>query len=43
MDEYEEEFSGDGIKKIKAYKCNLQINELQNLRNEYWSRIIIFI
>jgi hypothetical protein len=37
MPEYEDEFSGDGIKKIKAYKCELIYDELQKLRSEFWS------
>jgi len=41
MKEYEIEFSGEGIKKIKAYKCNLTIDELNKLRSEFWCIIII--
>jgi hypothetical protein len=38
MEEYEDLYSGEGIKKIKAYKTTLLINELQNLRNEFWCK-----
>jgi hypothetical protein len=37
LEEYEEEFSGEGIKKIKAYKFNQNIDALQKLRMEFWS------
>lgn len=29
-------FSGQGIKKMKGYKCSLKIDELNNLREEFW-------
>lgn len=31
-----ERFSGQGIKKLKGYKCSLKIDELNNLREEFW-------
>ena len=41
MEEYDEDFSGEGIKKIKAYKCDMVYNDLQKLRYEFWSEKII--
>ncbi len=42
-EEYESEVCGDGIKRIKAYKCNLLINELHAIRLEFWSNILFNI
>ena len=37
MKEYEnEKFSGIGIKKMKAYKCDLTLNELNQKRERFW-------
>ena len=30
-------YSGVGIKKMKAYKCDLKIDELNKLREEFWT------
>ena len=35
------QFSGFGIKKMKAYKSNLPYDELQKLKAEFWS--ILFL
>jgi hypothetical protein len=32
-----DEYEGDGIKRIKAYKCDLTYNDLQKLRNDFWN------
>jgi len=32
-----EKFKGVGIKKMKGYKCDLPINELNKLREEFWN------
>ncbi len=32
----EEKYINYGIKKMKAYKCNLNIDELNNLRERFW-------
>jgi hypothetical protein len=29
---YDDEYSGEGIKRIKAYKCNISFDELNKLR-----------
>ena len=31
-----ERYSGIGLKRMKGYICNLPIDELINLRNEFW-------
>jgi hypothetical protein len=31
-----ERYSGVGIKRMKGYKCDLPIDELNNLRDEFW-------
>ena len=37
MEEWEgERYKGIGIKKMKGYKCNLQIDELNKKRDEFW-------
>ena len=33
----ENRWSGDGVKRIKAYKCILPIDELQQIRLQFWS------
>jgi hypothetical protein len=38
MPEWEgERYKGYGIKQMKGYKCDLKINELNKLRDEFWS------
>jgi hypothetical protein len=40
MDEWEgEKYKGEGIKKMRAYKCDLNINDLSKLREEFWSML----
>ena len=37
MEEYKEDiYVGLGIKRMKAYKCNLKIDELNKLREHFW-------
>jgi hypothetical protein len=37
MPEWEgERFKGEGIKKMKGYKCDIPINELNKIREEFW-------
>ena len=36
MPEIPGKYSGYGIKKLPAYKCDLNIDELTNLRNHFW-------
>ena len=37
MDEIQEDiYIGIGIKRMKAYKCDLKINELNSLRQRFW-------
>jgi hypothetical protein len=31
-----ERYTGTGVKRIRAYKCTLPINELNELRVEFW-------
>ena len=33
-----DKFSGVGIKRMKAYKCDLAINKLQLLRENFWKK-----
>lgn len=41
MPEWEgDRFTGEGIKKMRGYKCNLKIDELQDLREEFWEKKI---
>ena len=38
MEEWEgDRYSGIGIKRMKAYKCNLPIDELNKLRDKFWN------
>lgn len=37
LEEYENEFSGEGIKRIKAYKWNHPFDKLYKLRMDFWS------
>ena len=30
---------GDGIKKMKGYKCNLPLDELTKLREQFWGNL----
>lgn len=39
----ENRFSGEGVKKIKSYKCNLPIDELQQIRIQFWSIFFLII
>jgi|LauGreDrversion4_2_1035121.scaffolds.fasta_scaffold2524556_2 hypothetical protein len=34
-------YIGEGIRKMKGYICDLKIDELQRLREEFWSNIFI--
>ena len=39
MEEWEgERYKGIGIKKMKGYKCNLQIDKLNQKRDEFWNK-----
>ena len=39
MEEWEgERYKGIGIKRMKGYKCNLQIDKLNQKRDEFWSK-----
>ena len=39
MEEWEgERYKGIGIKKMKGYKCNLQIDKLNEKRDEFWNK-----
>ena len=39
MEEWEgERYKGIGIKRMKGYKCNLQIDKLNQKRDEFWGR-----
>ena len=39
MEEWEgERYKGIGIKKMKGYKCNLQIDKLNQKRDDFWSK-----
>lgn len=41
MEEWDnQKFSGIGIKKMKAYKCNLSLNELNKKRQNFWNKRI---
>lgn len=31
-------YTGESIKRIKAYKCSLPYDELQKYRNEFWGK-----
>ena len=46
MEEYEDIYMGDGIKKLKAYKSNLLYDQIDKLREEfygkYWNNINLF-
>ena len=33
-------YVGDGIRKMKGYTCDMKIDELQRLRDEFWSIFI---
>ena len=38
MEEWEgEKYKGIGIKRMKGYKCNLQIDKLNQKREEFWN------
>lgn len=41
MPEIEGKTKGEGIKRMKAYKCNLPIDQLNKLRDEFWSTMIL--
>lgn len=41
MPEIEEKFVGEGVRRMKAYKCDLKIDELQKLQEEFWSKGIL--
>jgi hypothetical protein len=32
-----EKYRGEGVKRMKGYKCTLPIDELNKLREEFWS------
>lgn len=40
MEEYENNYNGEGIKYMKGYKCGLAYDELYNLRIKFWSKIL---
>ena len=42
MPEIEDKFVGDGIRRMKAFKCDLKIDQLQKLQEEFWSKTNIF-
>lgn len=33
-------FKGEGIKKMKGYKCDMKIDELNKLREEFWCKFL---
>jgi hypothetical protein len=35
-----ERYRGEGIKRMKGYKCSLQIDKLNELRDEFWTNKI---
>lgn len=35
--EWDERYTGYGIKRMKAYKCNLKVDELNKLRDKFWN------
>lgn len=37
FEEYENEFVGEGIKRMKAFKSNLPFDQLNKLKHEFWS------
>jgi hypothetical protein len=37
MPEIEDRFVGDGVRRMNAYKCDLKIDQLQKLQEEFWS------
>jgi hypothetical protein len=42
MPEWEgERYRGVGIKRMKGYKCDIPINELNRLREDFWGNNII--
>lgn len=42
MEEWEgNKYSGSGIKKMKAYKCDLTLEELQIKREKFWHSKIV--
>lgn len=40
MPEIEGKYVGEGVRRMNAYKCDLVIDELQKLQEEFWSKII---
>ncbi len=38
MPEIDDKYVGEGVRRMKAYKCSLVIDELQKLQEEYWSK-----
>ena len=39
MEEFEgEKYSGFGLKRMKAYKCTLKLEQLQKLREKFWTK-----
>ncbi len=39
MPEIEDKYIGEGVRRMKAYKCDLKVDELQKLQDEFWSKI----
>ena len=37
MPEIEDKYVGEGVRRMKAYKCDLKVDELQKLQDEFWS------
>ena len=33
-----EKYTGEGIKRLKGYKCDLLIDQLEALREKFWSK-----
>lgn len=36
MEEFDDQYTGEGIKRIKAYKSNLLYDQIDKLREEYY-------
>jgi hypothetical protein len=41
MPEIEDKYVGEGVRRMKAYKCDLKVDELQKLQEEFWSKTLI--
>lgn len=41
MPEIDDKYVGQGVRRMKAYKCDLVIDELQKLQEQFWSNNMI--